>query len=403
MKNYKPYQLVLILTPFVFSFAFGLDIYIPIVPQMTEIFHTTPAMIQLTLSLFLFTTGIGQLFIGPLADHYGRKPIFYASSLCFLLGSLGCAYSSHIGWLIAARVISSFGACGMIVASFAVVRDLFSSEQSAKMYSFLTGAVGISPTFAPILGGYLAFYWGWKSVFFCLALIGAIALCITKSFITETQDQANQAPINRGVFRRYFEIFTHRQFLIFGSLAGLAEGVFFCFFSTSPFIIIDLHGIPPHEFGYYFAVFGLVIALGGFASGKVCEKIGIHLSVLLGIAFMLMGSLCMIACHLLTLPSLSGFLIPMAIACTGAMFVLGASAAAALEPFGKIAGTASAAFGALEFGLSAIAGSILMLFPVTSTFPYGIAILIIALVSILLVAVGKAKPLLSSEKLQVHL
>lgn len=383
MKNYSPSQIVLILTPFVFSFAFGLDIYIPIVPQMTEIFQTTPAMVQLTLSLFLFTTGIGQLFIGPLADRFGRKPVFFASALCFLLGSFACSICSHIGWLIAARILSSIGACGMIVASFAVVRDLYSNEESAKMFSFLQGAVGISPTFAPILGGYLAFYLGWKSVFYCLALIGVLSVLITKCFISETQDKADRAPLNKEIFSRYLEIFTNRQFLVFGTIAGLAEGIFFCFFSISPFIIIDLHGIPFHEFGYYFAVFGSVIALGGFASGKLCEKIGILKSVILGIFCMFLGGASMLACHFLAQDSLAGFLIPMAIACSGSMFVLGASASAALEPFGKIAGTASAAFGALEFGISAAAGSILMLFPVTSTLPYGCSILLIGGLSVL--------------------
>lgn len=383
MKNYKQYQILFILTPFVFSFALGLDIYIPIVPQMTEIFQTTPAMIQLTLSLFLFTTGIGQLFIGPLADRFGRRPIFFASALCFLLGSFACAHCGNIGWLIAARVFSSLGACGMIVASFAVVRDLYSNEQSAKMYSFLQGAVGISPTFAPILGGYLALYLGWKSVFYCLALVGAISLLITKFFITETQEVSHKVPLNTDILRRYFGIFTNRQFLTFSALAGLAEGIFFSFFSISPFIIIGLHKVPSHEFGYYFAVFGLVIALGGFACGKICEKTGILRSIWIGIAFMFIGGFSMLYCHFFMQESLSGFLIPMAIACTGSMFVLGASASAALEPFGKIAGTAAAAFGSLEFGISSVAGSILMLFPVTSTLPYGVAILILGGLSIL--------------------
>lgn len=377
MKNYKQYQILLILTPFVFSFALGLDIYIPIVPQMTEIFQTTPAMIQLTLSLFLFTTGIGQLFIGPLADRFGRRPIFFASSLCFLLGSFACTHCGNVGWLIAARIFSSIGACGMIVASFAVVRDLYSSEQSAKMYSFLQGAVGISPTFAPIIGGYLAMYLGWQSVFYCLTLVGIISLLITKFFITETQEVANKVPLNTDILRRYLGIFSNRQFLTFSALAGLAEGIFFCFFSISPFIIIGLHNIPSHEFGYYFAVFGLVIGLGGFACGKICEKIGILRSIMIGITCMFMGGFSMLYCHFFMPESLWGFLIPMAIACTGSMFVLGASASGALEPFGKIAGTAAAAFGSLEFGISSVAGSILMLFPVTSTLPYGVAILIL--------------------------
>ena len=398
MKNYNQYQILLILTPFVFSFALGLDIYIPIVPEMTEIFKTTPAMIQLTLSLFLFTTGMGQLFIGPLADRFGRKPIFVASSLCFLLGSFACAHCGNIGWLIAARIFSSIGACGMIVASFAVVRDLYSNEQSAKMYSFLQGAVGISPTFAPILGGYLGMYLGWKSVFYCLALVGFFSLLITQIFIRETQDVSHKVSITTtGTLRRYFGIFTHRQFLTFSILAGLAEGVFFCFFSISPFIIIGLHKIPSHEFGYYFAVFGLVIALGGFACGKICEKIGILRSIMAGITCMFIGGISMLYCHFFMPDSLSGFLVPMAIACTGSMFVLGASASAALEPFGAMAGTASAAFGSLEFGISSVAGSILMLFPVTSTLPYGVAILILGGLSIVCLTFRQA----SSQAFQV--
>src|ERR1700722_8869828 len=94
MTNYKVWQLVLILTPFVFSFAFGLDIYIPIIPQMAEIFDTTPNLVQLTLSLFLFFTGAGQLVIGPLSDQFGRKAVFYTSSAFYAIGSLACAFSS---------------------------------------------------------------------------------------------------------------------------------------------------------------------------------------------------------------------------------------------------------------------------------------------------------------------
>ena len=378
MKNYKTLPLTLILTPFVFSFAFGLDIYIPIVPQMAAQFHTSQAMIQLTLSLFLFFTGAGQLLIGPLSDQFGRKKVLYLSALAFALGSLICALSPHISWLIAGRLVSSLGACGMLVTSFALVRDLFSAEESAKMYSFLNGATGISPTFAPLLGGYLSLYFGWQSNFIFLSFIGLSAFALTKLFIKETLPVVKRVKIEASVFRRYWDILTNRQFLIHAALAGLAESVFFCFFSLSPYIIIDLHGIPVHEFGYYFAIFGLVIALGGAFSGKLIEKIGIHAMLGLGIALMFIGGIAMLACHHLSDPSLSGFLIPMAIACTGAIFLVGSAASAALEPFGAMAGTASAAFGAFEFGLSAIAGSCLMLFPTDTTAPYGIAIVLIA-------------------------
>ncbi len=377
MKKYSQLQLVFILTPFVFSFAFGLDIYIPIIPQMIKIFDTTPALIQLTMSLFLLFTGLGQLLIGPLADRYGRKPLFYLSGLCFALGSVCCAIAGDIFWLIIARIVASMGACGMLVTAFALVRDLYSHEQSAKMYSLLNGAIGISPTFAPILGGYLFLYCGWQSVFYFLGGIGLLAFFVSKRFIHETLAVQNQIKLDRSIFIRYLEVIRHPQFRVYATLSGFAESIFFCFFSISPFIIIDLHGVPSHQFGYYFALFGCVIGLGGLASGKMVEKLGIISTLKVGIALMFIGGLSMLAWHMLAL-SLAGFLIPMIIACTGAMFLIGGATSKALEPFGDIAGTASAAFGALQFTFSSIAGSLLMLFPTTSTVPYGISILVLA-------------------------
>lgn len=384
MKIYKIYQLVLLLTPFVFSFAFGLDIYIPIVPDMAQIFETSPAMVQLTLSLFLLITGAGQLLIGPLSDQLGRKQSFCFSSFFYALGSLSCAFSTNIHWLILARSVSAFGACGMLVTAFALVRDLYSKDKSAQIYSYLNGSIGISPTFAPILGGYLAVSCGWHSIFYFLALIGAFSLALSVGVVEETLPLEKRIKINRTLFKRYFEVLSHPQFLVYSCLSGLAESVFFCFFSISPFIIIELLEVPTQEFGYYFAVFGSVIGLGGFASGKLIEKIGILPTLNIGVALLFAGGAGILIWYYVWSLSLAGFLLPMAIACTGAIFLVGCAASTALEPFGAMAGTASAAFGAVEFGISSLSGTFLMCFPATSTVPYGIAILIIGSMAFLL-------------------
>ncbi len=385
MNHYSQTKLIFIVTPFVFSYAFGLDIYIPIIPQMTKIFDATPAVIQLTLSLFMLFTGLGQLFIGPLADRYGRKPLFYASSLCFMLGALGSAFSSDIVSLITARVVTSLGACGMLVTAFALVRDLYSHEESAKMYSLLNGAIGISPTFAPILGGYLYLHFGWQSVFYFLVLIGLLAFCISKRFIKETLPVRNQVIIDRTVFKRYLDVISHPQFRIFATMSGLAEAVFFCFFSLSPFIIIELHGVAAHQFGYYFASFGAVIALGGLLSSKLIERLGILPTLKVAIALMFVGGLSMLGFHYMAdEASLAGFLLSMVIACMGAMFLVGGATSISLEPFGAIAGTASAAFGALQFTTSSLIGTLLMLFPTTSTVAYAVFIIILASASAML-------------------
>lgn len=381
MNRYSVSQLILILVPFVFSFAFGLDIYIPVVPQMVDIFETTQPLIQLTLSIFLFVTGIGQLLIGPLSDQFGRKRVFYVSSVFYALGSLGCAFADTIFIFLITRVISSFGACGMLVTAFALVRDTFSGQHGAKIFSFLHGSVGISPVFAPIIGGYLALFFGWRSIFLFLAVIGFFALYVSSTFVYETLPSDKRIKMDNLVLSRYMEIFTHRQFITHALIGGFAESVFFCFFSTSPFIIIELLNVSVQNFGYYFAIFGCVITLGGFGAGKVIEKFGINTTMIIGLSLMLLGGLSMVLWAYFGSLTLFGFLFPMILACTGGMFLLGSAAANALEPFGHIAGTAAAAFGALEFGLAALTGSILMYFPVTSTIPYGISILIMSLFS----------------------
>lgn len=381
MKKYTTFKLVLIFTPFVFSFAFGLDIYIPIVPQMADIFNASQALVQLTLSLFLFVTGIGQLIIGPLSDQWGRRRIFFGASLLFALGSLICACSPHIYFLLLGRVVSSLGACGMLVTSFAVVRDLYSGNESAKIYSFLHGAIGISPTFAPALGGYLSVYFGWSSVFVFLALIGLLAFIITHIYIKESLEPEARVRLDTRILKRYAQIFADPDFLIYAILAGCAESVFFGFFSTSPFLIIHELGVSTDKFGFYFAIFGGVIALGGVLSGYIIESVGNKLTMALGIFLMACGGLSMLSWYFISGLSLVGFLLPMVIACTGSVFLLGGSASLALEPFAFMAGTAAAAFGAIEFCLSALIGFVLMLFPVTNTIPYACAIIILALIS----------------------
>lgn len=375
MKNYKIYQLVLLLTPFVFTFAFGLDIYIPIIPQMADIFETSPALVHLTLSLFLLTTGLGQLFMGPLSDRWGRKRVIVLSSLCYLFGSLGCAISPHIACLIVTRVICALGACGMLTASFALVRDLYSGEENARIYSFLHGAVGVSPTFAPIIGGYLVVYFGWQSLFIFLAGIGGLATFLSWRCIEETHPPQKE-PSNSNLLLLYKDIFSHRQFLTYTLISGLAESIFFCFFSISPFIIIDLLNVPTEHFGYYFFVFGAVIAIGGLMGGKLIGKLGIDRTIRFSIGLMLLGGITMVTWYSFFGLSLAGFLFPMALACTGAIFTAGATVSAALEPFGEMAGTAAAAFGAAQFGIAALIGALLMLLPVHSTVPYGIVILL---------------------------
>lgn len=386
MKNFneiKPLIIVLILSPFVCGYSFGMDIYIPVVPEMRIVFHTNQAGIQLSLSLFVLTAGLGQLIIGFFSDRLGRLPIILTSSLLFICGNLGCILAKNIEILLVMRVISAFGSCGMLATAFAIIRDLYYGKRSAQLYSLLSSVIGTSPLFAPILGGYLDHYFHWKGTFYFLIGLGGIALLITLLFIKETLSLEKRIPMREKTFGHYITVITNRQFLQNAIFAGISNAVFFGFVSTSPFIIMGLLNMPIESYGFYFAPFGATVIIAGIICARVIHFIGAAATIKIGVALVLTGGASMLVTWYIFGLNIYAFLVPSVIAASGAAFLVGPAAGIAMEPFNHLAGTAAAIFGCLQLFFSAVAGTILMCWPVTSTVNYGIMLIIIGVLSVI--------------------
>ena len=173
--NYSVRKLVLLLSPLVVGLAFAMDIYVPALPHISMLFDVSASQMQMTLTVFMLTAGLMQLIVGPLSDHYGRKLLCQMMIFVFALGTVLCSFAVSIETLILSRIVQAIGACGMMVVGFAIVRDVFSGVESAKVYSFLNGIIAFSPMFAPFIGGYLDVYYGWPSTFLALLVIAVIA------------------------------------------------------------------------------------------------------------------------------------------------------------------------------------------------------------------------------------
>lgn len=383
MKNRSVTYVVTVLAPLVFSFAMALDLYIPTVPEITHVFQTKQSVVQLTLSLFMLTQGMGQLLFGPLSDQVGRKPIALCSAAIFCFASLGCALSSSITELIVWRIVEAAGACGMMVVAFAMVRDLFERDLSARVFSYLNSTIAVSPLLAPLVGGQMAAWLGWRSNFYLLAAIGVACMLLVLCFMTETQAQHHKIRFDWRVFQRYKGIFCQRRFFPYVLLAACAISVFFCFFSISPFIIISLLHVPETHFGFYFAVLGVVFLVGSALAGKLTPRIGARRVLLSGIALLLMGALLMLLWYVFLGLSMSQFLVPVLFSGLGAAFIAGSSAGLALEHFGHMAGTAASLLGATQFMGSSLAGSLMMHRHIVSTQPYAVTLLVLSAVALL--------------------
>ncbi len=370
--------ILLLLAPLVFSFAIGQDIFVPEVPQIVKIFHTSQATVQLTLSLFMLAVGAGQLIVGPLSDQFGRKKIVLFSIALYVVGSIIAASSATIVWLISARIIEGIGACGMMVCAFAIVRDLMSGAQSARIYSFLNGAIAVSPLIAPLLGGYLDVWFGWRAPFIALAVIGTMIFISTLLTLDETLSREKQIHFNFSIFKRYWSILKNIHFLIYTFSAATALAIFFTFFSISSYLLIEVLKVPETRFGIYFATIGIVFFIGSIVSGKLSVKIGIYKTILLGAFGLVISGLWMLVWTFTQGTSLESFMLPTALSGFTGAFLLGAGAGGALEPFGEMAGTAAALLGACEFLMATAVASITLLWPVKSNLSYAIPLTLLS-------------------------
>ena len=374
---------VMILGPAAFVFAFALDIYIPIIPQLHHVFHASQEQLQLTLSLFMFAMAFGQLFYGPISDQYGRLKPSIVAGIIFIIATVICATANSLLTLYLGRILQALGCCGLLVNAYAIVRDSFSGTDSARIYAYLNCFISISPLFAPLIGGYLDHAFGWRSVFWALLVLGALTMFCAVFLYHESHPHQKRTKLSMQVFSRMNGILANRTFRYYTLSASIAITVYFTFFSISPYIIITLLGVSPEHFGIYFSVLGATLILGSLICGKLVQRIGIDNTLLVGISLIFLGGASMALCNWLIGLTLGGFLFPFALAGTGAALSIGAGQGGAMEPFGEIAGTAAALFGAIEFFTCSIGGLMVMHWPIHSTQPLALFYVAIALIVLL--------------------
>jgi len=385
MKHYSNKIYIILLAPLVFSFAVGQDIFVPEVPALIDIFSTQQNLVQLTLSLFIFAVGIGQLLFGPLADRFGRKKITLISILLYCGSSVFAACATSIFMLIYARILQGFGACGMMVCAFAIARDVTTGNETGKLFSYLNSAIAISPLLAPIIGGYLFHWFNWQAPFIALAVFSGFAFVAFSLVYQETLLPQYMIKFDLNVFKRYLSIIRHKQFAIFCFTASSTLACFFTFFSVSSYILIGQLNQSSITFGYYFGLIGLVFLIASMTAAKVCEKYGIKVTVTLGSIGLFGAGVMMLLWTIFGGTTLLSFMIPTIIASFMGSFAIGASAAGALQPFKKMAGTAAAVLGACEFLFATLIATIVMHWPVTSNISYAIPLILLgSLMSLLM-------------------
>jgi DHA1 family bicyclomycin/chloramphenicol resistance-like MFS transporter len=334
--------------------AFGpltTDVYLPALPQLPAHFHTAVASVQVTLTACILGLALGQVLIGPVSDVRGRRRPLLVGLAVFTAASLACAFAPTIWLLDIARLVQGLsGAAGLVIAR-AMVRDLYEGLEAARFFSALGGVMSFGPIVAPAIGGLILLVVTWPGVFGFLAAVGAALFTAVFFGTSETLPPENRRASGiRSALVTYRQLITHRRFMAYSLSAAFAFVALFAYISASSFIYQRVFGVSPQIYGLLFGLNGLGILGGNLLNARLVASVGPeHLLVRSLRASATVGVL-------LTIATAAGIgapgVIPLLFAYAATMgFIMPNAVTLALQGEQQHAGSASAVFGLLQFGL----------------------------------------------------
>lgn len=333
----------------------ALHIFIPALPAAARELGTTPSAIQLTITLYLIGLAAGQLVYGPISDRFGRRPTLLASLSLYLAGFLLAIPATTIGWLVAARVVQSIGACGALVLGRAMVRDVSTNEDAAKKLAVLIACMTLTPTLAPGLGGLIDAWFGWRAIFVVLAVVVGILTLLVVLTLPETNlrpvASSGMASVLAG-YRRLLRSGKFRRYLLAGSCSGTSV---YAFLAVAPFLYIDVLHRSAQEVGLYCVIVSVGMAAGAALVRLLVGRIEIRRGARLGNAVSLVAACLLLAVSAsgeLSVATLTGIMLLYALG-TGIGGPNMVAGAMGVDP--DAAGSASGLYGFSQMAIGALA------------------------------------------------
>ncbi|MFI5661600.1 multidrug effflux MFS transporter [Streptomyces sp. NPDC051684] len=277
----------------------SMDMYLPALPEVTDVLHTSAATAQLTLTACLTGMALGQLVVGPMSDKWGRRSPLIVSLLIYIVATAICAFAPNASLLIAFRLMQGLAGSAGIVIARAVVRDLYDGVAMARFFSSLMLISGIAPIVAPLIGGQVLRFTDWRGVFVVLTGIGIALTAVVWKFLPETlAPERRHGGGTLEALRTMRGLLADRVFLGYTLVGGFAFAALFAYVSASPFVIQEIYGASPQTFSLLFGLNSIGLIAVGQLNGKVLvgrvdldKVLGIGLTlVVLAAAFLLLAA-----------------------------------------------------------------------------------------------------------------
>jgi DHA1 family bicyclomycin/chloramphenicol resistance-like MFS transporter len=373
--------LVSLLTALVALGPVSISLYVPSMPSLAVEFRATPGLVLQSFTIFIAGFAAAQLVYGPLADRFGRRPVLIGGLVLYIVASLACAQSTSIDAFLVARLVQGLGACVGPVVARAIVRDRFERADAVRAFAFIGTAIALAPALGPLIGGFLEVWFGWRSAFLFLIGYGLLMTGLVLARLEETipqRDASATDPVR--LLRNYASLLSNARYLGYLAPVTFCFGGLFAYNATAPFLIIDGLGLSPDRFGML-AIFTVsTYATGSWLAGRLEGRFSTRHTVITGLAAAGLAAVSMLA--LAGELSLARVIGPMMLFVFGFGLLIPACTAAALHPFPRIAGSASAMMGFLQMGVGALGSLILSQIHDGTAVPLGLVMVIMAMLGI---------------------
>ena len=337
--------------------AFGpfvTDFYLPVLPDMAEWFSTSSSAASLSMTMGMLGLALGQLFIGPLTDKYGRKWILVVSMVLFCIASMLCVYAPDIYMFNAMRLLQGIGGSGGLVISRSMAADMFSGKRLLDFMALLLAINGVAPVLAPVIGGTTARFFSWRGVFVLLAGLGVLlticCLMLRETLPPERRQKGSVAHAYIGLFT----VLGHPAFVLATVAMTFCYFAFFSYITSSTFIIQKVYGLNALQFSLCFGVNGTLLVISSAMARRFRNP---FVGMRIGVSIFTSGAV-FVALSLWLALSLAFVLAAFAIMLVGFGLFAPVVTSQALDGEHDNAGAASAIIGATAFLSGAIVSPI---------------------------------------------
>lgn len=356
----------------------GVDTYLPSIPEIAKYFDVNIHKVELSLSIFLIGFAIGQIFGGPISDRYGRRVGSIVGLLGYALFSFLIIFSSSIYELWIYRFLEAFFGGITVVNATAAIRDRFSGQEAAKVFSLIGMVRSLAPLLAPVFGAAIIHFFPWEGIFIFLTIYALIVAFFIYKDLPESFTYTKQ-----NIIESYKLVLTHKKAMKAMLVLAISFGAFFIIIAKTSYIYIEYFGIKTDYFPLFFGInFIILIAmikvnvnLLKTYEAKNIAKYATLIQFCVGIIFLLIHKDMNL---ILTVIIIASYMSMMA-------FIFGNCMSLAIEHFSKNAGVASGVIGVLQFGLGALISSVALNFDNNGFFVIAFSITFLSIISFLII------------------